>query len=722
MQRFVKLLAVAAPIVLLAAESATVFKPHQLRWWAIQPLSKPTVPQPKNALQVRNEIDAFLLARLETAGLTYAPPADKTTLLRRLTFDLTGIPPTPEELQDFLSDHSPAAYEKVVDRLLASPRYGERWARHWLDVARYADSEGFKADETRPNIWRYRDYVIQSLNEDKPYDRFVKEQIAGDELYPGDFNAAIATGFNRHFPDESNAANIMNRRQELLNDVTDTIGVAFLGVTVGCARCHDHKFDPVLQKDYYRLQAFFANTRIDDEFVVESAERQEQWKQRNAEWEQNTKELRAEIDALLKPAHDAFYEERFSRFPEEIQAVIQMRAQDRNPYQWQMFYKAKPQVTFTEREVAGKLKGEARARFQELKAKLAAFDHLKPEPLGLAQVMVDASADAPKTHVLRGGAWDAPLDEVSPGFLTILDAKPAALAPPPHSNTTGRRSVLAEWLASPKNPMTPRVAVNRIWHHHFGRGIVGTPGDFGLMGDRPSHPELLHWLAATFIEDGWSQKKLHRRIVLSNAYRQSSFAAEKAQAADPDNRLLSRFPRRRLDGEAVRDAALATAGLLNLKMYGPGVFPPRPMDRSSYNVWKANEDPQEANRRSVYVFVRRNARYPLFEAFDMPDTHESCSRRQQTVSVTQTLNLLNDEMVLGWAKAFAQRVGNDPGMSADSRIERAFRLALHRAPTAKEAAGMKEFLERQTRIAGADAALADLCHVLLNSNEFLYLD
>ncbi|HBY58278.1 MAG TPA: hypothetical protein DEH78_00545 [Solibacterales bacterium] len=721
MQRAVKLLALAVPIVLWAAESAPLFKPHHLRWWAIQPLSKPTPPKPKNQALAQNPIDAFLLARLETAGLTYSAPASKTTLIRRVTFDLTGLPPAPEEVQNFLSDQSPTAYEKVVDRLLASPRYGERWARHWLDVARYADSEGFKADETRPHIWRYRDYVIQALNDDKPYDRFVREQIAGDELYPGDMSAAIATGFNRHFPDESNAANIMNRRQELLNDITDTVGVAFLGVTVGCARCHDHKFDPVLHKDYYRLQSFFANTRIEDGLVIESKERREEWTRQNAAWEEQTRELRERIAALLKPAHDAFYEERLSRFPEEIQAVINMRAEERSPYQWQMFHKTKPQVTFTEREIAGKLKGEARARYQELQKQLAVFDHLKPEPLAMAQVMVDASAEAPKTYVLRGGAWDAPLDEVSPGFLTILDAKPAVIRPP-SPDTTGRRSALAEWLASPANPLTPRVAVNRIWHHHFGRGIAGTPGDLGLMGERPSHPDLLNYLAATFIEDGWSQKKLHRRIVLSHAYRQGSTASEQALAADPGNKLLSRFPRLRLEGEAVRDAALATAGLLNLKMFGPGVFPPRPMDRSSYSVWKTNEDPQEANRRSVYVFVRRNARYPLFEAFDMPDTHESCSRRQQTVSVTQTLNLLNDEMVHGWAKAFAQRVSNDAGMTAEARVERAFRLAYLRPPNAAEAEAAGRFLERQAALSGPDAALAGLCHVLLNSNEFLYLD
>ena len=719
MQRLYSLAAVALP-VLLFADAASPFKPHQLRWWAAQPVKKAAVPAADKTL-IRNEIDAFVLGRLQAAGLSFSPLADKRTLLRRVSLDLTGLPPTPEEVQVFLTDESPSAYDKVVDRLLASPRYGERWARHWLDVARYADSEGFKADETRPNIWRYRDYVIQSLNEDKPYDRFVKEQIAGDELYPGNTAALVATGFNRHFPDESNAANIMNRRQELLNDVTDTVGVAFLGVTVGCARCHDHKFDPVLQKDYYRLQAFFANTRIEDEAVVDPPEVYKEWKERNAVWEEKTKDIRAEIAAVLKPAHDAFYADRMSRFPEEIQAVIKMDPEKRNAYEWQMYQKAKTQVIFTEAEIAAKLKGEAKAKYAELRARLAEFDSIKPPDRSIAQVMVDQSPVAPKTHVLRGGAWDAPEAEVEPGFLTIVDAKPAAIQPLP--NSTGRRSVLANWIASPSNPFSARVAVNRVWHHHFGRGIVGTPGDFGLMGDRPTNPELLDYLATTFVEDGWSLKKLHRRIVTSRTYMQSSTANEKALAADPDNKLLWRYGRQRLEGEVLRDATLFTAGLLNEKMGGPGVFPPRPAGTANANAWKMKEDPAEANRRSVYVFVRRNARYPLFESFDMPDTHESCSRRQQTVSVTQSLALLNDGLVLDWARGMASRVMNDAGMSAESQIERAFKLAYGRGPSAQETASAKKFLDRQVGIAGSpERAVTDLCHVLLNSNEFLYVD
>jgi hypothetical protein len=418
-----------------------------------------------------------------------------------------------------------------------------------------------------------------------------------------------------------------------------------------------------------------------------------------------------------------FYAERMSRFPEEIQAVFDMDPAARNPYQWQMYLKARPQVTFTEAEIAAKLRGEEKKRYAELRDKLSEFDSIKPADPAMAQVMVDASASAPKTFMLRGGAWDAPQDEVEPGFLTLLDPKPAVITKPEGLNSTGRRTALANWIASPNNPFTARVAVNRAWHHHFRRGIVGTPGDLGLMGDRPSHPELLDWLAFRFMEDGWSLKKLHKRIVTSHAYRQSSAPNETASAADPDNKLLWRFNRRRLEGETIRDAALATAGLLNTKMGGPGVFPPRPAGTANRNAWGVEQDPGEANRRSIYVFVRRNARYPLFESFDMPDTHESCSRRQQTVSVTQSLAMLNNELVLDWAKSMATRVRNDAGMSADSQIERAFRLAFGRSPSAAEMESSRTFIAKQTALAGGpDAAFVDLCHVLLNSNEFLYVD
>src|SRR5579872_4708646 len=344
----VVLIASLAAASLLAAELSKPFTAQQRRWWAFQKVVKPTPPTPANSAWVKNDVDAFILAKLEEKNLTPAPPADRVTLIRRATLDLTGLLPTPEEVQAFTADTSSDAFAKVVDRLLASPRYGERWARHWLDLARYADSEGFKSDETRPNIWRYRDYVIDSFNKDKPYDRFMKEQLAGDELYPNDPRALIATGFNRHFPDESNARNLMQRRQELLNDITDTVGATFLGLTYGCARCHDHKFDPILQKDYYRLQAFFANTRIADDVILDFGEHRSAYQRQYATWDAKTRELRQQMRELAVPEMTALFKENFDKFPPEIQAAITTAPAERTPIQWQMYYKAKPQLDHDE--------------------------------------------------------------------------------------------------------------------------------------------------------------------------------------------------------------------------------------------------------------------------------------------------------------------------------------------------------------------------------------
>lgn len=695
----------------------------QKRWWAIQPLSKPAPPEVRNASWAANEIDRFVLAKLEAKNLAPSPEADRYTLLRRASLDLIGLPPTPEEVQAFLNDKSPQAWERVIDRLLASPHYGERWARHWMDVARYADSDGFKADDTRPHVWRYRDWVISSLNQDKPFARFVKEQIAGDELYPNDAAAKVAVGFNRHFPDEYNAAHIRLRRQEMLNDITDATAYTFLGVTVACARCHDHKFDPILHKDYYRLQSFFANIRIDDDVNLDAAPARAAYQAAYAKWDAATAAIRQEMQALLEPIRTKRSQERLERFPEDIQAILTKPAAQRNPEEWLLYHKAYPQLLFTDGELVGGLKGDQAKRYKELKAELARFDSIKPAEPNLAQTLADASATAPSTHVLRGGAWDGQMEEVQPGFLSILDPAPAKVQP--LAQSTGRRSALAEWLASPTNPLSNRVFVNRVWHYHFGQGIVATPNDFGVMGARPSHRELLDWLTVTFAtEDGGSIKKLHKRIMMSATYRQSSLSREDGEKADPENKLLWKYSRRRLEAEAVRDSMLAVSGLLNPKMGGPGVFPPLPDGAlpKGYKLWSINDDESEHYRRSVYIFVRRNLRYPMFQSFDMPDTHESCARRQTSATPDQALELMNGKLIASYAKAFAQRVANDRGIDAQGQAERALRLAYGRPLQPAEVASAAAFLEKQTPIAGSrEAALLDLCHTLLSSNEFLYL-
>ncbi|MGH9719904.1 MAG: DUF1549 and DUF1553 domain-containing protein, partial [Bryobacteraceae bacterium] len=553
-------------VCLFAADTPKQFTPMQKRWWAFQKILKPAPPQVAARAWVKNDIDAFILAKLEEKELKPSTPAAKIALIRRATLDLTGLLPEPGEVQAFLADDSPAAFEKVVDRLLASPRYGERWARHWLDLARYSDSEGFKSDETRPHIWRYRDYVIDSFNQDKPYDRFVKEQIAGDELYPTDPAALIATGFNRHFPDESNARNLMQRRQELLNDITDTVGSTFLGLTYGCARCHDHKFDPILHKDYYRLQSFFANTRIEDGATLVSGEERRAYQDKYEVWHAKTKDVRTEMATLAAKPLRAIYQESFDKFPPEIQDAVTSEPAKRTPIQWQMYYKARPQLEHDIDEAAKRLRGEEGKRWRELKQELDKYSGLKPADLPVAQAMIDNGAASPKTHVLAVGVYDAPREEVQPGFLSILDPADAKIAPPAGVASSGRRSALANWLAGPGNPLTARVMVNRIWHYHFGRGIAASPSDFGVMGERPTHRELLDYLAGSFIENGWSIKKMHRLIMLSNTYQQSSQPSDSAAKVDPDNKLLWRFSPRRLEGEAIRDTMLQSSGRLNLKM------------------------------------------------------------------------------------------------------------------------------------------------------------
>ncbi|HCC57075.1 MAG TPA: hypothetical protein DEQ47_07380 [Solibacterales bacterium] len=733
------LLAVSlAGLAVADTAAVTSFTPAQRRYWAFQPVRRAPVPAVKNAEWVANPIDAFILSKLEARHVPPAAPADRVTLLRRVSFDLIGLPPTPEEVDAFVADRSPQAYEKVVDRLLASPRYGERWARHWLDLARYAESEGFKSDETRPNAWRYRDYVIQAFNQNKPYDRFVKEQIAGDELWPGDPWARVATAFNRHYPDESNARVLQQRRQEILNDITDTVGSTFLAMTYGCARCHTHKFDPILHTDYYRLQAFFANTAADDDIPMDTPAERQQYRARKAVWEEKTAPIRAQINALLEPQKKRIVKEFFDKYPAEIQAAITKPAAERTAFEWQMYAKAKPYLEIDDDQAAHALKGEDAAKYRALLAELKPFASLDPgeAPVGIG--MRDLSAQAPATYRLAVGAWDAPQEQVQPGFLSIVDASTPKIVALP--NSTGRRTALANWLASPENPLTARVMVNRLWNYHFGQGIAPAPSDFGLMGGRPSHPELLDWLASEFVRGGWDIKRMQKLMVMSNTYREASTFSAEAAKEDPRDQLLWRFPRERLEGESIRDAALMVSGLLNEKLGGPSVFPELPAGAEKPRGGWATSAAEEQNRRSVYIFVRRNARYPMLEAFDMPDTHESCGRRNQTITAPQAMSLLNSKVSLEWAQAFAGRVLQQAGADPRAQIERAYRLAFGRRPDGFEKDSILTFLAKQKQVIagrageklalprfmpeGYDpaqaAALVDVCQMLLNSNEFVY--
>ena len=491
--------------------------------WPFRPLERPAVPAVRDSSWLVNPIDAFVLAKLEKKGIKPSRAADKLVLLRRVTYDLTGLPPTPEEQAAFLADTAADAYAKVVDRLLASPRYGERWAEHWLDVVRYADTDGFKNDWLRPDAHKYRDYVIQALNADMPYDRFIREQLAGDELEPGNPQALIATGLNRLYPDELNASDLVARRQEYLNDLTDVTGATFLGLTLGCARCHDHKFDPITQADYYRFQAIFAPMLPRDDLVAATPAEQRQYQQREAAWEHATKTVRAEIDTLTATARDSIIRDAIAPLDARTQQAWSTPPEHRSPLDKQLVVQAEKWVNFKLQKLANHLSDADSKRYTQLQGKLSELDALKPLPLPTAMAVVNVGSKAPRTFRLGGGDLHQPREEVHPGFPVFLGLSEAEIPHVLPSNTTGRRAALAEWLCRPDHPLTARVMMNRLWSHHFGEGIVGTPNDFGTMGDSPTHPELLDWLAAEFVARGWSMKAMHRLMVMSATYRQTSF-------------------------------------------------------------------------------------------------------------------------------------------------------------------------------------------------------
>jgi Protein of unknown function (DUF1553)/Protein of unknown function (DUF1549) len=688
--------------------------------WAFKPVRRSNVPLTNQSAQT--PIDAFLLRQLDAKGLQFTPPADQATLLRRVTFDLTGLPPTVAHLEAFLADESPRAFERVVDRLLASSAYGERQALPWLDAVRFAETDGFKADDRRPHAWRYRDYVISSFNADKPFDRFIREQLAGDELYPDDPNALIATAFLRHYPDEYNAVNLEQRRQEILNDVTDTTAQAFLGITLGCARCHDHKFDPITQEDYYRIQAFFAGWK-EVEVPIMPADARRNYEAELQAWEAKTAEVRRELEAIERPHREKFSQKRRGRFPEEYAKLLDIPPDRRTPLEQQIAAMVAKQVYADDKTMFNGMKPAEKDRWEALKKQLADAGP-RPTPPAVAMAFTDVGRDPPPTHLLKRGSWAKKGEEVRPGFLSAFDDRSADVAPPATRKTSGRRSALANWIADAKNPLTARVIVNRVWMQHFGRGIVDSPGDFGSQGEKPTHPELLDWLAADFVASGWSLKHLHRQIVLTEAYRQGSTFNAEAAKVDPDNKLLWRMNRRRLDGETLRDAILSVVGVLNPKARGPSVFPELPAEmKVAAAAWPVSADPAERNRRSVYVYVKRNLRYPLFAAFDSPDRNEACTRRFETTTAPQALMLLNDKLYAEKATQFAERVMKEAGGDSNGAIERAYLTALSRPPTSEERTAALRFLEAQSKTAGGSReAMADFCHALLNLNEFVYVD
>jgi len=575
--------------------------------WSFKPLSKPELPSPtKHA--ARNAIDLFINAALNKAELKPVGEAKRTTLLRRLKFDLLGLPPTPAEIESFLRDDSDSAYEKLVDRFLASPRYGERWAQHWLDLARFAETDGFEHDKVRPNAWKYRDWVIDTLNADMPYDRFLQLQIAGDELEPESESAKIATAFCLSGPDMPDINSQDERRHNLLNELTSTVGSVVLGLQIGCAQCHDHKYDPISQADFYRMRAFF-------------------------------------------------------------DSAVQVKRND--------------------------------------------------------SIFTLATSTKPiETHVWLRGDHRSPGAKIDAGFLRVVDSKQAG--EPAEGPRT--RLELARWLTESDHPLTSRVIVNRVWQYHFGQGLSSTSSDFGVMGYEPTHPELLDWLATEFVRNGWRLKWLHQQIVISAAYKRAGYPVDDseqelftvAKKKDPDNELLARFSRRRLSGETLRDAMLAITETLNTEPGGPGVRPPLPREIVSTLLrkqWETTPYESQHQRRSVYVFARRNLRYPIFDVFDRPDGNASCNCRDESTTATQSLLMLNSEPSLAAAKLLADLCLR----KSDGNFEDAVALAILKCFGRKLRKTEREFFQTSDSENPRDA-LTHICLGLLNANEFFYID
>ena len=596
-------------------------------WWAYQPVKDHAPPTVDDAGWSRNDVDRFIFAKLQAEQLSPAGEAEKRQLVRRVYFDLIGLPPTADEIEAFVNDNSPTAYEDLVDRLLASSQYGEQWARHWLDLVRYAEGDGYKADGYRDQAWKYRDYVIKSLNDDKPYDRFVIEQLAGDEIAPQDPDLRAATMFLRHGMYEYNQRDVVGQWNQILNEITDTVGDVFLGAGMGCARCHDHKFDPILQKDYYRLQAFFTPLVWREDAPLASIDELRAYRGKLTQYETATADVRRAIDEIERPILlRTAGGEGFSKFTPELQAMIAKPDYDRSPYEHQIAELAMRQMPFDRKKFETKLDDKLKTQLGDLAKRLAQFDGQKPQPPATCSFAVsDVGPTAPPTFI----AGKERLGEIKPGFLSVLDERDAEIAPLEAAlQSTGRRTTLAKWIASADNPLSTRVIVNRVWQYHFGVGLATNSSDFGRLGDEPSHPELLDWLTKRFVDNGWRLKPLHRLILTSATYRQSALATnDAAMLEDPSNRLLWRQNIRRLDAEQIRDAMLAAVGELDRTAGGPSVG-------------------HAAPRRTIYTKVMRNTQDPLLAVFDAPDALASSPSRPTTTTAPQALFMINGSWTL----------------------------------------------------------------------------
>jgi hypothetical protein len=772
----------SAPYV--AGYKERAITPEDRRWWSFQkpapqPIPKVTAPRRKT-----NPIDAFIKYALDQKGLQSAPRADRNTLIRRAYLDLTGLLPSPQEVDDFVHDSSPQAYEKLIERLLASPHYGERWGRFWLDVTRYADSSGYEHDFDIANAWRYRDYVIKSFNQDKPYNRFIIEQLAGDELDDRDNDSLIATTYYRIGPrvryrEKDNPY----YRYEYLDDTIRTTFQGFMGISVNCARCHDHKFDPISRMDYYRTMAMLFGT-VEYDHKLAPPEKVVEYEKAKKEVEDQIRPLMRRVFEIEAPYRKAAFEKRLAKFPEEIQAAVRTPEENRTPGQrllaaqivsldvdpdaainqnvTTLYSRQRIKMNDADQAVREKLLDQVEELLKRMPVPLLVAEGVRDGDYRLAP---DGAGDEPlpgkgnrfnygveccflpqpgrlyqppPVYFAANGidvAEDQKSFVVEPGYLqALVNGAPQTSHPPKTGDSSGRRRALAEWIASPDNPLTARVMVNRIWHWHFGRGIVATPSNFGKMGAEPSHPELLDWLACEFIRQGWSVKQMHRLIMNSETYKMASgFSQAASLEKDPANIYLWRFSLRRLEAEAIRDVILSASGRINLQAGGQPFFPAIPKSvRESYlqGKWVMTAEEPSTWRRSVYAYWKRGLKYPMFEVHDQPDPNVTCEMRNTTTVPTQALTLLNNEFVLIQARHFAERVVREAGADPANQIRVLYQIALGREPSRKEMDQSLTFLQKQRdyhtrRASGADSglsALTDLAHVMLNANEFVYIN
>lgn len=688
-------------------------------WWSFQKVKRPTVP-PTGGEWGTNAIDRFIHAKLNEKGLKPNPRADKVALLRRAYYDLIGLPPTPEQVKAFLADDSKDAFERVIDQLLASAHYGEKWGRHWLDLVRYGETNSYERDGAKPYVWRYRDYVIQSFNDDKPYDRFVTEQLAGDELENATAESIIATGYYRLGIWQDEPVDAVESMYNDLDDILVATSETFLGLTVGCARCHDHKIDPIPQKDYYRMLAFFRNIRRygvrGDESVREASvmevDQPAENKERDKDLRQHNERLRAAKREM------ANLENKVKEGLEGVEAEDFVYEMNRLAIMKKHAGKAGKKLIN-----AGQMR-----HYESLRRRRLELEANPPSGLAKALCVKEAGKTSPPTFVLTRGNAHAHGEEVTPGFPSVL-SPPEPKVQEPNSNSTGRRLALAKWIADGDNPLTARVLVNRIWQHHFGRGIVRSTSDYGFQGTPATHPKLLDWLAAELVDGGWKLKRLHKLIMLSDAYQMSSDRSNQdCVAKDEANDYFWRFNSRRLIAEEVRDSILAINGRLNTKMFGPSIYPKVPQEvlhgLSRPGAGWPTSPFESQQRRSIYVHVKRSLPLPMLASFDIADPDKPCPVRFVTTQPTQALGMLNSRFINDQAQALAESVKQTAGDDTDAQVRLALWRTKQREPSESEVRrAMKLVTDLQEEDgASADDALSYLCLVSLNLNEFMYLD